>query len=93
MSSNKSEDELKKNVESSVKKMEKAKKNRQTILAQTVYLGTLGVIFILPVIMGAYLGVWLDNKMKDVFSISWTVSLIIVGVFVGAINVYYFIKE
>lgn len=86
------QDEFKKNVEQSISKMDKAKKQRNTILAQTTYLGTIGFIFILPVILGAYLGVWLDNQLKG-FSISWTISLIIVGVFIGAINVYLFIKD
>jgi ATP synthase protein I len=85
-------DELKKSVKISVNKIEKAKKERPTVLAQTTYLGTIGFIFILPVIIGAYLGVWLDDKLKG-FSISWTISLIIVGVFIGAMNVYLFIKE
>lgn len=93
MKSNKEGDDLKKSVQISVKKIERAKKNRTTVLAQTIYLGTVGIIFILPVVIGAYLGVWLDNKLTGYFSISWTVSLIIVGVCVGAINVYLFIKE
>lgn len=93
MKFNHSNKALKKKVQLDVKKIEEAKRNRSTILAQTVYLGTVGIIFILPVIIGAYLGVWLDDKMKNIFSISWTISLIITGVFVGAINVYLFIKE
>ena len=56
--------ELKKGLESSIEKLEKAKKEKKTILAQTIYLGTVGIMFILPVIIGAYVGVWLDNKYK-----------------------------
>ena len=84
--------ELKQSVQKSEGKLEKAKKERPTILAQTTFLGTIGVLFILPVIIGAYVGVWLDDKLKG-FSTSWTMSLILVGVFVGALNVYLFIKE
>lgn len=84
--------ELQESVKSDIKKIEQSKKERATLFAQTVYLGTLGLIFILPVIVGAYLGVWLDNKLKG-FSISWTISLIFVGVVVGAINVYFFMKD
>lgn len=93
MKSKRANHELKKSVQADVEKIKKAKKDRPTLLAQTIYLGTLGIIFILPVIAGAYLGVWLDNKMKNFFSISWTISLIIVGVFIGAINIYFFMKE
>lgn len=83
---------LRKKILSSAKKFDKAKKERPTILAQMAYLGTIGVIFILPVIIGAYLGVWLDNKLKG-FSVSWTVSLIFLGVIIGAVNVYLFIRK
>lgn len=86
------DNKLKKSVKLSINKMEKANKERTTLLAQTAYLGAIGFIFILPVIVGAYLGVWLDNKLTG-FSFSWTISLIIVGIFIGAINVYLFIKE
>ena len=84
--------ELKKRVQKSISKLEKAKKEQPTVLSQTIFLGTIGIIFILPVIIGAYLGVWLDNKLQG-FSFSWTISSIIVGVFVGAFDVYLFIKE
>jgi ATP synthase protein I len=49
-------------------------------------------MFVLPVIGGAYLGHWLDNRFTE-YSISWTISLILLGVIIGAINVYLFIKE
>ncbi len=92
MKDNDMHNELKKNLRLDIEKLDKAKKERTTLLAQTVYLGALGFLFILPVILGAYLGLWLDEKLKG-FSISWTISLIIVGVFVGVMNVYLFIRE
>jgi len=85
-------DDLKESLQSSISKLEQAKKDKKTILSQTIYLGTIGVMFILPIIFGAYLGVWLDNKLKG-FSFSWTISLIFIGILIGAINVYLFIKE
>ncbi len=83
---------LEKQVKLDVKNINKAKKEKSTLLAQTVFLGTLGFVFILPVILGAYLGVWLDEKLKG-YSIMWTLNLIILGVIVGAVNVYLLIKE
>ena len=72
--------------------MRQAEEDRPTLLAQTVYLGTLALMFVLPVILGAYLGSWLDNKMEG-YSIRWSISLIVVGVLAGAINVYLFVRE
>lgn len=87
-----SQKNLEKQVKLNVSTINKAKKEKSTLLAQTVYLGTLGFVFILPIILGAYLGVWLDGKLKG-FSIAWTLNLIILGVIVGAVNVYLLIKE
>lgn len=84
--------DLEKQVELNVSHIDKAKKEKSTLLAQTIYLGTLGFVFILPIILGAYLGIWLDGKLKG-FSVAWTLNLIILGVMVGAINVYLMIKE
>ena len=92
MKQNKDSDKLKRILQSDISRLEKSEKEKKTIMSQTIYLGTLGVIFILPVIIGAYTGVWLDNKLKG-FSFSWTISLIFLGVVIGAVNVYLFVKE
>ncbi|ABQ56145.1 TPA: AtpZ/AtpI family protein [Legionella pneumophila] len=84
--------ELEQQVKRNVRKINKAKKGKSTLLAQTVYLGTLGFVFVLPIIAGAYLGVWLDEKIKG-YSMSWTINLILLGVIIGAINVYLLIKD
>jgi ATP synthase protein I len=85
-------DELRKQVERQARRMKKAERERPTLISQTIYIGTLGLLFVLPVIGGAYLGRWLDGLATS-YSIRWTVSLILVGVFVGAFNVYLFIRE
>ncbi|MEJ2322496.1 MAG: AtpZ/AtpI family protein [Gammaproteobacteria bacterium] len=85
-------DDLGREVERQVKRMKKAEEERPTLIGQTVYIGTLGLLIVLPVIGGAYLGPWLDGLVEG-YSIRWTVSLILVGVFVGAMNVYLFIRD
>jgi ATP synthase protein I len=85
-------DRLSDAVEKQVERRRKAERERATLLGQTVYVGTLGLLLVLPVIAGAYLGVWLDD-MSSGYSVRWTVSLILVGVFVGAMNVYLFVRE
>ncbi|HEC17636.1 MAG TPA: AtpZ/AtpI family protein [Sedimenticola sp.] len=85
-------DDLRKQLERQVRRMKKAERERPTLIGQTVYIGTLGLLFVLPVIGGAYLGQWLDSLVEG-YSVRWTVSLILVGVFVGALNVYLFIEE
>lgn len=87
-----STDELRKQVERQTRRMKKAEHERPTLIGQTVYIGTLGLLFVLPVIGGAYLGRWLDSLVTG-YSIRWTLSLILLGVFIGAMNIYLFIKE
>jgi ATP synthase protein I len=85
-------DDLRKQVERQAERMKKAERERPTLISQTVYLGTIGLIFVLPVVGGAYLGDWLDS-LAEGYSYRWTVSLIVVGLIVGALNVYLYIKE
>lgn len=85
-------DELRKRVERQAKRMKQAEQDRPTLIGQTIYLGTLGLLFVLPVLGGAYLGSWLDSLVTG-YSTRWTVSLILVGVMIGAVNVYLFLKE
>jgi ATP synthase protein I len=84
--------DLKQQIERQARRMKKAELDQPTLIAQTVYIGTLGLLFVLPVIVGAYLGHWLDNQVTG-YSVRWTTSLIILGVFVGGVNVYLFIRE
>jgi ATP synthase protein I len=72
--------------------MQKAEHERPTLIGQTVFLGTLGLLFVLPVVGGAYLGIWLDGLVSG-YSTRWTMSLILLGIFIGGLNVYLFIKE
>ena len=85
-------DDLDKAVERQTRRMKQAEDERPTLLGHTVYMGTLGLLFVLPVIGGAYLGQWLDQLLAG-YSVHWTVSLILLGVFIGALNVYLFIRE
>lgn len=88
----KNHDELKHRVSQQIARIQQADKDRPTLLAQTAYLGTLGLLFVVPVILGAYLGRWLDGLVEG-YSLRWTLSLIVVGVGVGVVNVYLFIKD
>ena len=72
--------------------MRQAERDRLTLLAQTAYIGILGLLFVLPVVAGAYLGRWLDSLLAG-YSIRWTLSMIFLGVIIGAVNVYLFIRE
>ncbi|MDI1230906.1 AtpZ/AtpI family protein [Methylobacter svalbardensis] len=83
---------LKKKIESQIKRIKKAEHDRPNLLSQTVYIGTLGLVMILPVIGGVYLGRWLDGMMEG-YSMRWTLSLLFTGLVVGIFNVFFLIKD
>ena len=83
---------LQQQVERQARRMKQAEQDRPTLIGQTIYVGTLGLMFVLPVVGGAYLGRWID-EIASGYSIRWTISLILLGVFIGMFNVYYLIKE
>jgi ATP synthase protein I len=84
--------ELGRRVDQDARRIAKGEREREGILAQTVYLGTLGLVFVLPVVAGAYLGHWLDD-MTTGYSMRWTLSLLFLGLVVGALNVYFLIRS
>lgn len=85
-------DELARRVEQQAQRMQRAERDRPTLLAQTIYLGSLGLMFILPVVAGAYLGHWLDSKLAG-YSMRWTLSLLFAGIIIGGFNVYWLIRS
>ncbi|MDX2507245.1 MAG: AtpZ/AtpI family protein [Gammaproteobacteria bacterium] len=85
-------EKLRKQVENQARRMKKAQQEMDTLLSQTIYLGTLGLLFLLPVTAGAYLGLWLDN-LQEGYSVFWTMAMLLLGLIIGGINVYLFIRE
>jgi ATP synthase protein I len=85
-------EQLRKRVEQQARRMKQAEKDRPTLISQTVYIGTLGLVFVLPVVGGAYLGRWLDGLVEG-YSVRWTLSMLFLGVIIGAANVYLLIRE
>lgn len=74
------------------KRIKKAEHEKPTVLAQTVFTGTLGLLLVLPIVGGAYIGHWLDG-LEPQYSVRWTLGMIMLGVVIGSINVYLFIRE
>lgn len=88
----KPEQNLKTKIEDQIRRIKKAERERPTLWSQTVYIGTLGLVMVLPVVGGAYLGHWLDTLLPG-YSMRWTLSLMLAGVVIGMFNVYFLIKE
>ncbi len=83
---------LKKKIDSQVKRIKKAEYDRPNLLSQTIYLSTLVLVMLIPVIACVYLGHWLDGMMEG-YSMHWTLSLLFMGIVIGLFNVYFLIKD
>jgi len=86
------EKQLQKAIRKQRDRSDKARRARRTLLADTVHVGTLGLVFVLPVVGGAYLGRWLDS-LSSGYSLRWTLSLIILGIVLGVINVIFNLRD
>ena len=86
------EEQWRHRVERDAARLKTAEREGRSLLAQTVFLGTLSAIFLLPLIGGAYLGHWLDS-LNEGYSVRWTVNLILLGLALGALNVYLFVRK
>ncbi len=83
---------LRASVRRAERRHDQAARERRNVFAQTTYLGTLGLLMALPIVAGAYLGEWLDRRLGG-YSVSWTVTCLILGVAAGALNAYLFVRE
>jgi ATP synthase protein I len=83
---------LKDRIENQVKRIKQAQREKPTLVSQTTYITTLGLMMVLPIVGGAYLGHWLDGLMAG-YSIRWTITLLLGGVMMGFFNVYFLIKD
>jgi ATP synthase protein I len=83
---------LAESVERQTESLKRAERERPTLLAQTRFIGTVGLLLVVPVIAGAYVGRWLDGRLSG-YAVHWTISMIFLGIVVGAVNVYYLLRE
>jgi len=92
MSGEPRETRLRDSVKREAERLRRAENDSGGLLAQTAYVGTLAVLFVLPVLAGGYLGRWIDDQLEG-YSVRWTITLLLVGVGVGLVNVYLFVRE
>jgi ATP synthase protein I len=74
-----------------VRLLDRQKRGSATWIGLLFSGGVLGLLFIVPIIGGAYLGRWLDTQISG-YSVRWTISLIVLGIGFGAYNVFRFLQ-
>jgi len=53
--------------------------------------GLVGWSVAIPTLIGIAIGVWIDKRWKS--PISWTLTLLFVGVVIGCLNAWYWVKK
>jgi ATP synthase protein I len=64
---------------------------RAGLLGLLVTGGTAGLLLCVPLVIGAYLGRWLDERATG-YSVRWTLNLILLGLAIGIANVILFFR-
>jgi ATP synthase protein I len=86
------QDEFRRELEAQTRRREQSERSLRKILLGMVFLGTLTVLFLFPVLVGLYLGSWLDDRSAE-YQYRWTINLLLLGIFLGIVNVVLFIRE
>ena len=84
-------EQFKQSVERDSERQKKGEEQRAGLFGMLLYGGTLGLLLVIPIVGGAYLGRWLDS-LNQSFGTRWTVSCIVLGVVAGIWNVFWYLR-
>ena len=80
------------NVESKEARKIKGKERRdETVWFGLGMFGVVGWSVAIPTLIGVAIGLWIDNSWPSRFS--WTLMLLILGVSLGSLNAWYWVKK
>ena len=86
------EQELGKEIGRKAERKLKARESRQReVWFGLGMFGIVGWSVAVPTILGIGLGIWLDAKLQD--RISWTLTFLFIGVALGCLNAWYWVKR
>ncbi|WP_414733720.1 AtpZ/AtpI family protein [Acetobacterium carbinolicum] len=88
---NSPERKIEKKIQSDVEKKIKAKEEQDDIMFGLGVFGIIGWSISIPTLLGIFLGIYLDETFPLGFS--WTLTLLFIGVIVGCLNAWYWVKQ
>ena len=77
-----------------VKAARKLKARRKSTHGVWFGMGMMGLIgwsVVVPTLLGAALGIWLDNRYSG--SYSWTLMLLLIGLIIGCLNAWHWVLK
>jgi len=88
----KQRDEFRNAVKRDNERGKNGERHKAGFLGLLFYGGILGLLLVVPMVTGAFLGRWLDS-LHEAYETRWTVSLIILGIATGIWNVIWYIRR
>lgn len=73
------------------RKLQANKKGERTIWFGLGLFGLIGWSVAIPTLIGIAIGVWLDSRFPG--PVSWTLTFLIIGVALGCLNAWYWVKQ
>lgn len=88
---NSPEKKIEEKIRGDVEKKIKAKAEQDEIMFGLGVFGIIGWSISIPTLAGIFLGIYLDDQYAMGFS--WTLTLLFIGVIIGCLNAWYWIKQ
>lgn len=68
-----------------------AQRDNKSVWSGLGLFGMIGWSIVVPTVLGAALGIWLDNNYKNDFS--WTLSLLVAGLMLGCVIAWNWVQK
>lgn len=78
-------------VESKTSRKLKARRSKQGVWFGLGMMGLVGWSVVVPTLLGAALGIWLDSHYAQ--SHSWTLTLLVIGLCIGCLNAWHWVDK
>jgi ATP synthase protein I len=69
----------------------RARKSRTGVWFGLGMMGLIGWSVVVPTLLGAALGMWLDNRYAG--SYSWTLMMMVIGLVIGCLNAWHWVAK
>ena len=69
----------------------KAERSKQGVWFGLGMMGLIGWSVVVPTLLGAALGIWLDNRHPG--NLSWTLTLLFIGLVIGCLNAWHWVAK
>jgi len=77
--------------EKETRKLKEKRKSKRGVLFGLGMFGLVGWSVVVPTVLGALLGVWLDKRFPG--KQSWTLTLLIIGLILGCISAWHWLSR